>query len=135
MKAESDSLDRMPRSDLVCLWRDCVGSKPPKGISRRLLVGAIAHAQQQREHGGLPDNVERRLSQLMAGEPIAAVAIKHALKPGTRLIREWNGVTYTVDVDPDGFVWNGERYGSLSAVAREITGARWSGPRFFGLNP
>ncbi len=52
---------------------------------------------------------------------------------GTRLIREWNGVTHVVDAVDDGFIWQGARYGSLSAVARAITGARWSGPRFFGV--
>lgn len=55
------------------------------------------------------------------------------LAAGTRLVREWNGRTYHVDVIAGGFVWNGARYQSLSAIAREITGARWSGPRFFSL--
>jgi hypothetical protein len=50
-----------------------------------------------------------------------------------RLIREWNGSSHVVEVVDGGFLWNGKRYGSLSAVARAITGARWSGPRFFGL--
>jgi len=57
-----------------------------------------------------------------------------ALKPGGRLLREWNGVTHVVDVTDGGFVWKGETWRSLSAIAREITGAHWSGPRFFGLN-
>jgi hypothetical protein len=56
------------------------------------------------------------------------------LSPGARLVREWGGATYTVDVVEDGFRWNGTRYRSLSAIARAITGASWSGPRFFGLN-
>ena len=56
------------------------------------------------------------------------------LKPGGRLIREWNGVTHIVDVAEDGFVWNGQTWRSLSVIAREITGTHWSGPRFFGLN-
>jgi hypothetical protein len=55
------------------------------------------------------------------------------LKAGTRLVREWRGVTHTVLVHADGFEWNGRRYRSLTIVAREITGAHWSGPRFFGL--
>ena len=55
------------------------------------------------------------------------------MKPGTRLVREWNGRTYHVEVVADGFVWNGRTHRSLSAIAREITGAQWSGPRFFGL--
>ena len=57
-----------------------------------------------------------------------------SLEPGARLVREWNGVTHTVDVIDDGFEWQDQRYGSLSEIARLITGARWSGPRFFGLN-
>jgi hypothetical protein len=56
------------------------------------------------------------------------------IRLGTRLIREWSGVTHAVEVIESGFLWNGNRYASLSAVAREIAGARWSGPRFFGLD-
>ena len=55
------------------------------------------------------------------------------MKPGTRLVREWRGVTRTVLVHADGVEWNQRRYKSLTVIAREITGARWSGPRFFGL--
>jgi len=62
------------------------------------------------------------------------VSATPALKAGGRLIREWNGVTHVVDVTGTGFVWKGETWRSLSAIAREITGAHWSGPRFFGLN-
>ena len=55
------------------------------------------------------------------------------MKPGARLLRAWNGTTHVVDVLPDGYLWNGTRHRSLSAIARAITGARWSVPRFFGL--
>ncbi len=55
------------------------------------------------------------------------------LQSGARLVREWNGSTHVVDVVEGGFIWNGDRHRSLSAIARTITGARWSGPRFFGL--
>jgi len=54
-------------------------------------------------------------------------------KPGTRFLRDWNGTTHVVDVTAAGYLWNGQTYRSLSAIAREITGARWSGPRFFGI--
>ena len=64
-----------------------------------------------------------------AAKPTPSVS----LRPGTRLVREWRGVTYTVLVHADGFEWHGRRYRSLTIVAREITGADWSGPRFFGL--
>jgi hypothetical protein len=77
--------------------------------------------------GSFPFHGQREhLAQHLAQEP--------SLRPGGRLIREWNGVTQVVDVVGDGFHWNGQRHGSLSAIARAITGARWSGPRFFGLN-
>ena len=56
-----------------------------------------------------------------------------SLKPGTRLVREWRGATHMVLIHADGIEWRGQRYRSLSVVARKITGARWSGPRFFGL--
>jgi hypothetical protein len=56
-----------------------------------------------------------------------------SLKAGTRLVREWHGVTHTVLVEAQGFDWNGRRYRSLTILAHEITGAHWSGPRFFGL--
>ena len=56
-----------------------------------------------------------------------------SMKSGTRLVREWRGVTHTVLVHADGLEWSGRRYASLTIIAREITGAHWSGPRFFGL--
>lgn len=62
-----------------------------------------------------------------------SVVTAPALRPGTRLVREWNGRTHVVDVGEDGFVFDGKTYGSLSAIAKRITGAHWSGPRFFGL--
>ena len=62
-----------------------------------------------------------------------SVVASASLKPGTRLVREWNGRTHVVDVSEDGFVFDGKTYASLSAIAKRITGAHWSGPRFFGL--
>ncbi len=56
------------------------------------------------------------------------------LNPGARLVREWNGVVHEVDVSGDGYVWQDQRYRSLTAIARRITGTKWSGPRFFGLS-
>src|ERR1700716_2737120 len=78
----------------------------------------------------------RKLEQAAAGPPSRGAAKPPppiALKPGTRLVREWHGVTHTALIHADGIEWRGQRYPSLSMVARKITGARWSGPRFFGL--
>ena len=76
--------------------------------------------------------LRRRLQQL-ATHPEAPIDKRPALIPGTRLVREWQGTTHVVEVGPDGVFWQGQRRSSLSAIAREITGTRWSGPRFFGL--
>ena len=73
-----------------------------------------------------PPPVRRAAARPKPVQPIS-------LRPGTRLVREWSGVTHMVLVHTDGIEWRGQRYRSLSVVAREITGARWSGRRFFGL--
>ena len=80
--------------------------------------------------GGLP----RKLEKLLRSDstPVAQNAHQRLI-PGSQLVREWQGEMHVVDVVDGGYRWQGERYASLSAVAREITGTRWSGPRFFGL--
>lgn len=130
-------LEQAPRDELADRWRSLYRSEPPKGVGQRLLVGAIVHEMQLRQVGRKRSNVLRRLERNAARQSLSAVpdsAGTNNLAPGARLIRDWNGSTHTVDVVEDGYVWNGERYLSLSAVARAITGARWSGPRFFGLD-
>ena len=108
----------------------------PKGLSRRLLILAIAYRMQAKRYGGLTPAARRRLHSA-ADKDAARIEAKPNGAPkvvaGTRLIREWNGVNHVVDAIDGGFIWQGARYGSLSAVARAITGARWSGPRFFGI--
>ena len=96
------------------------------------MVRAIAYEMQAKCYRGLRPAVARRLDKVAGGETENTPKTP-ALNPGTRLFREWNGATHTVDVTDDGFEWRGETYGSLSAIAWQITGARWSGPRFFGL--
>jgi Protein of unknown function (DUF2924) len=117
-------------------WRRLHRMPPPMRLSRELLVRAITYKLQERALGGLSKSILRKLESLNV-EPAAGDARKPtppiSLKPGTRLVREWRGVTHTVLVHADGVEWNGRRYKSLTVIAREITGARWSGPRFFGL--
>jgi len=130
-------LGQAPRSVLADRWRSIYRCEPPKGVGQRLLIGAIAHELQLRQVGRKRSSVLRRLEQraaVVAPAGSSASTQSRKLRPGARLIRDWNGSTHTVDVVVDGFVWNGERYRSLSAIARAITGARWSGPRFFGLD-
>ena len=119
-------------------WCRLYRSHPPLHIRRDLLVLAIAWKLQEKVHGGLTAAQKRRLAGLAeelkkGGDLSAGPAIR--LKPGSRLVREWRGETHDVLVLEDGFEWNGERRHSLSAIAREITGTHWSGPRFFGLKP
>jgi hypothetical protein len=117
-------------------WRRLHRAPPPMRLSRNLLTRAIAYRLQERTYGGLSKSIMRKLQRLnpdfeARGAPKPASPI--SLKAGARLVREWRGVTHSVLVHADGFEWNGRRYRSLTLVAREITGAHWSGPRFFGL--
>ena len=125
----------LPRPDLTERWRQLYRAEAPKGISRPLLIRAVAYGMQVKRYGGLKPAVRRQLRKLADdGSAQAAANLKsETVEPGMRLIREWNGSSHVVEVIDGGFVWNGKRYSSLSAVARAITGARWSGPRFFGL--
>lgn len=131
----SDKLDeplsaivRLSRVELLERWVQDWDNEPPKYISRRLLELSAGWHLQCREAGG-PD---RELVRLLRGSRDDVVT-KQAIKPGTRLVREWNGRTHHVEVLPKGFRWNEREFRSLSIIAREITGAHWSGPRFFGL--
>jgi hypothetical protein len=137
LEREIAGLASLPRRDLVTRWKDIFKEPPPKGLSRRLMCYAIAYAMQVKHYGGLPENAKRQLN----GQPresrdtaIKKVGSAKKLAPGTRLIREWNGIIHVVDVADKGFIWKGKNYRSLSALAKTITGARWSGPRFFQLS-
>ena len=117
-------------------WRRLHRMPPPMRLSRDLLVRGITYKLQERAYGGLSTATARKLEQagadsLSRGSVTPAPPI--SLRPGTRLVREWRGVTHMVLIHADGIEWRGQRYRSLSLVARKITGARWSGPRFFGL--
>jgi hypothetical protein len=88
--------------------------------------------------GGLRPEPQRRLRQIaqeFRETGSTTIRARPELKPGTRLIREWQGRTYEVLVLDDGFSWQSTRYRSLSAIARTITGTPWSGPLFFGVKP
>ena len=125
--AEIETLDR---AALSAAWEAVFGSPVPKRLSSPFLRRYLAFEMQARERGGLPKGFVGRLQK--AGRDDRGTS-SSSLKPGGRLIREWNGVTHVVDVIDGGFLWKGQRYASLSPIARAITGARWSGPRFFGL--
>ncbi len=136
IETEIAALENLPIKELRKRWRRYHKTEAPTGLSRDLLVRAIAYKIQERMHGGLPASVKRRLRTL-AGQQESGDSggfnPDTMLKPGTRLVREWGGQAHTVVVLEDGFDYGGKPYRSLSMIAREITGARWSGPRFFGI--
>ena len=134
---ELAGLPDLPRKALVEHWAKVYGQPPPKGTSRKLLERSAAYQIQARCWGDLSDRTRRVLLQATAIKDQShnrrRLANRASLRPGMRLVRDWNGRTHTIEVIDNGFAWNGKTYRSLSAVAFAITGARWSGPRFFGL--
>lgn len=137
----------MSRDDLVVLWQRRWRRAPPKGLSRRLLEFSAAWLLQADASGGLTAAARRRLDALARtkgrngkatgrGEPAGnngRPPVRRTLCPGSRLVRQWQGRCHVVMVTEGGFTYEGRSYTSLTAIAREITGAGWSGPRFFGL--
>lgn len=116
------------RSEWETVLNESVPDLPPSMLRR-----ALAHRLQEQAYGGLPAAVQRMLTILSADPAAGPLEPEIRLKPGTRLLREWNGKLYAVEVTGDGLMFEERRYASLSRIARAITGSHWSGPRFFGL--
>lgn len=121
----------LSRDALIADWAALFGRPPPANLSQALMRKAVAHEMQVRVFGGMRPATRRTLRAALSASGEARAA--PAMAPGTRLLRDWNGVTHEVDVLEHGFRWRGETWRSLSRIAREITGTAWSGPRFFGL--
>lgn len=136
------------RDALAEQWREFYGTEPPARIGGGFLISAVAYRLQEQALGGLKPATRRYLEKVaadVARKKIAGgnsegdskapriTAPAATIKPGTRLLREWHGVTYEVLVLENGVQCNGVQYRSLSEVARTITGTKWSGPVFFGL--
>ncbi len=135
LACELEEVANLSRNDLVQHWQKHYGCLPPKGVKRKLLERAFLHHLQERELGKLKPAIRKKLLNLVRASsetPLRPVSTP-SLSKGNRLVRDWQGKTYVVDVLPDGFRWQDRSYKSLSAIATEITGTRWSGPRFFGL--
>jgi len=135
LEAELGSLERLGLENLRRLWGERL--RPvPRNHSASLLRRRLAWDLQAGVLGDLKPDARRQLKRLHAGfsndgayRPDPAVS----LRPGLVLSREWQGTMHRVTVLGDGFEYRGERFGSLSQIARRITGTRWSGPLFFGL--
>ncbi|PLL14858.1 hypothetical protein C0V75_00530 [Tabrizicola sp. TH137] len=131
------ALKGMSVKELKAEWEKLIGTSAPNN-SRVFLELRIAYRLQELTYGG-PDRDTRRMLDLLADEVEGHARRKHQIADprnpvvGTKLLREWDGKEHTVTVLNDGFAWRGRKFKSLSAVAREITGTRWNGYRFFGL--
>jgi hypothetical protein len=129
-------LNDLTLDELRAEWRRLYRSAPPR-LSQDLMRRAIAYRIQEKAFGGLSAASKRKLKDHATQIEITGRVRpdpRPVVRSGARLVREWNGRTYTVTVTEDGFGYGGKTYRSLTKVARVITGAHWSGPRFFGLN-
>ena len=135
LAADLAALEELSRGELRRRWEDLYRTPCPSRMSNLLMRRALAYRMQEQALGGLDRATRRRLDKaaadLAAGRPLTAPA--PTIKPGTRLLREWQGAVHEVIVLERGVEYRDRTWPSLSAVAREITGTRWSGPRFFGL--
>ena len=133
---EIGSLESLPTHELKIAWRHLYRSEPARCMPRDLMIRALAYRMQQRADGGLSPATRRKLHSLVAEIEAKGTQVFDpgvVLEPGARLVREWAGQMHTVVVLDNGFDYDGERYPSLSKIAARITGAHWSGPRFFGI--
>ncbi|MBF0400226.1 MAG: DUF2924 domain-containing protein [Magnetococcales bacterium] len=133
--SEITLLPKKSLQELNQLWRTLFNADPPQA-GKDYLVRRLAYRVQELAHGGVSDAAASILDGLKPGKLLPGKQPKPegaTPAPGTRLIREWQGVEHTVTVLDSGFEYGGCKYKSLSAVAKAITGTHWSGPLFFGL--
>jgi hypothetical protein len=134
LKAKLRDLVDRSTHELRLAWRKLHRTGPPWGLSRDLMIRALAKKLQESTHGGPSRALRRRLKRLAGDLESGAVSLGVVLKTGATLVRRWRERTHTVLVREDGFEYEGRRYRSLTVIAEQITGAHWSGPRFFDLS-
>jgi hypothetical protein len=132
VEAEIDLIRSLGLEALRTRWRATFGRTPPAGLTKDIMGRMLAWRIQEQAFGGLDRATLKLLNGLAKGDNSGLERKRH-LKAGTVLIREYRGERHTVTVVPDGFLWQGTTYGSLSTIAHQITGTKWNGPRFFGL--
>lgn len=131
IKALVHDVKTMSLDEVRTAWRERFGEPPPLRSTDLMRRALADHLQQE----GSSHPLDKRLTQLAARHRTGSkpTVVAHSFKTGSLLQREWQGERHQVEVVEGGYVWKGQTYKSLSAIAREITGARWNGPRFFGL--
>jgi hypothetical protein len=135
IEAEIAGLFDQSTQELRLAWRKLHHAEPPSGMSRDLITRGLAYDLQQRAHGSPELALRRRLRSLAAASHRGARSVGPGvvLKAGSTLVRQWRGHSHTVLVGENGFEYEGQRFRSLTMIAERITGAHWSGPRFFGV--
>ena len=131
------AIPKISASELANCW-EALGRGTAPRVPLRVLQRLYAQLLQEQALGGLSADALRELAKASAETakskaPAPPPPRQVMLTVGTRLVREWNGRTISVDVQGESYVWNDQHYGSLSEIARAVTGTRWSGPRFFGV--
>ncbi len=128
------ALPSLENDELKKLWIELFDERAPRK-KRDYLIPRLAWRIQELAYGGLSDNAQDRIDRLMRTKEELKPAGRRIKRPavGTKLIREYQGIEHHVTVTRNGFEYQGRTFGSLSHIAREITGTRWSGPLFFGL--
>lgn len=145
LRTKLEQLEMLNHIELSQKWNRLHSSPPPKASSRKFLLRALSYELQIKASVRLPKADQKALHAALSIKSASklvsdteAVGRKHRpvikLVSGSRLVREWNGKVYTVSIIEDGFVYKDKVWASLSAIARDITSAHWSGPRFFGVN-
>src|SRR5947209_3413851 len=132
IEVEIDRMRSLGLDELRTLWRTTLRSSPPPAFTRDLVARFLCWHMQEQALGGLDRDTAKLLDRLARGDKPGADGPRR-LKPGTVLVREYQGEQHMVTVGPGGYVWRETTYASLSTIARAITGTAWSGPRFFGL--
>lgn len=124
-----DDLTAMSRDQLKALWMSHFGTQPPKKMRANTLARILSCEEQWQQSRESRATIRKQLERLITSAQKRASHIGE----GTRLVREWHGSEHVVDVIDGAYHWNGKAWKSLSVIAREITGTKWSGPRFFGV--
>jgi len=133
---ELSRLEELSLDQLRHAWHERLGHAPPPLRTRDMMLRMLAWQIQADAFGGFDAKTQRHLKEIAKGfarDPAYRPKAIRPLSPGVVLTREWKGVLQRVTITPEGFTHLGRQYASLSDVARAITGTRWSGPRFFGL--
>jgi Protein of unknown function (DUF2924) len=136
LSEQISTLPSLNKAQLLAIWAENFSKDPPPNLRKELMVPILAYRIQEREFGGLSHAARRRLREVAASlrtDKPSQERPDSARQTGTRLLRLWRGETHEVIASGSGYEYRGQTYSSLSRIAREITGTRWSGPLFFGV--